>query len=696
MIDRRAFLSRFLATAGCFVAGAALRPFVATAVAAAGSVRFDEGVASGDPMPDAMMFWTRAVDPAAPRSARKLVLQVAKEEDFTELVLEQEIEAGPTTDHTVRVFVDGLEADQFYWYRFVAEVGGISRTGRTRTAPDPDSDRTVTFASTSCQNYEVGFFQGWRRMIVDDEAAPADKKIDAVLQIGDFIYEGTGYMVPDVDFRRAQGEADSLVDGEGKSRRIASFPSGGTQADYADKAAKTIDDFRLIYRTYLHDANLQDARARWPFICTWDDHEFSDNAWQGHTSFGPRQTGRLAASQSWFEYIPATLSRARAAAGVAPEARDFSSTTVKDAPFGAPGQPTADEDPENRKAIGSMAIHRALSFGKHAEIVVTDTRSYRDGPPQPKWWVDKYLGGKAVPNSMDLVATLDAGRDANGGKPPETVAVEGKKQPNPQKASPPRTMLGADQKRWWQQSLANSEKTWKFWISSVPVTALNFNFDAVPLMSVPRVMVSADIWSGYPSERKSLLQHLQDNKIDNVVVLSGDMHLHAASAIRTDPLDSDQQPVCSEFTVGGISSESLFRSARHVYADDKRLAGLFFGGDEQELEVFNNTLKNGVLSSMTYAATGSTYLAGLISTDKANPELNHVDTSANGYGLVHAGADGLLIELVTIDPPVADLGTAPAPVRRRVTFEQKPGDNVAQRTGFSGTPAFGMDTGDTS
>ena len=691
MINRRLFLTRFLSTAGCFAAAAAFQPFAAKASETKGTVRFDEGVASGDPMPDAMLFWTRAVDPGKPDAPQNLVLQVATDEQFDNVLLEKPVVALPSTDHTVRVFVDGLEADLFYFYRFLATDGGVSRVGRTRTAPGPESERTVTMASTSCQNYEVGFYQGWRRMIVDDEAAPDDEKIDVVLQIGDFIYEATGYMTPDIDFRRVHGDAPDLLDRRGHPRRLPAFPSGGVEADYADKAAKTVEDFRLIYRTYLRDPNLQDARARWPFVCTWDDHEFSDNSWQGHTSFGPRQSGRLAANQSWFEYVPASLSHARPAAGVAPAAKDFEPAEVHDAPFGAPGQQAPDQEPENLKAIDSMAIYRTLSFGKNAEIVVTDTRSYRDGPPQPKWWVDEYLEGKATPNGTDLVATLDAGREANDGNPPDMLTIAGKQLPNPQKSAAPRTMLGASQKDWWKQSISDSRKTWKFWVSSVPVAGLSFDFDAVPFMSVPRVMVSADIWTGYPGERVALLEHLRDNKVDDVVVLSGDMHLHAASAIRLAPWDPDQQPICSEFTVAGMSSESLFRSARTTFADDKRLDGLFAAGDNQEEEVFNNTLVKGVVSSKTYAATGSKFLAGLLSTDSANPELTHVDTSANGYGIVRAATDRLTVELVTIDPPVADLGMSPATVRRRVKFEQKPGENAARLTDFSGEPAFGME-----
>jgi len=696
MIDRRQFLAGFLATAGSFVASAALKPFLAMAQPSRGSVSFDEGVASGDPMPDAVVLWTRAVDPTAPGAAQEIILQVASDAAFAESLVERSVTALPQADHTVRVFVDGLRADCIYFYRFIARAGGMSRTGRTRTAPSADSDRAVVLAFTSCQNYEVGFYQGWRRMIVDDEAAPEDGRIDVILQVGDFIYEGGGYAVPDPDFRRVHGNSPDLLDRQGRPRRIPPFPSGGTKGDYAAKAAKTIDDFRLIYRTYLRDPNLQDARARWPFICTWDDHEFADNNWQSQTNLGARQTGRLAASQAWFEYIPAALSTARPAAGVAPKARDFVPTVVRDVPFGAPGEPSPDEEVENQKAISSLTIYRALSFGKHAKIIVTDDRSYRTGSPQPQWWIDKHLEGMAAPNGIGLVAILDAGRSANGGNPPPTVTIEGKDYPNPKQFDPPGTMLGDEQKKWWKATVAGSRKTWKFWLSGVPVAGLAFDFDAIPWKSVPRVMLSADTWTGYPGERAELLEYLRDREVENVVVLSGDMHTHMVAGLKLDPTDPEGRPVCSEFSVTGLSSESLFRIVRHRHGDDKRVAGLFFAGQDQGVEVLNNTLMNGVISSIVYSLTGSTSLAGWVAAKAANSELRYIDSSANGYGIVRASAGLLRTEMITIDPPVADLGTEPAPVRRRAVFEQKPGENAPRLVAFDGQPAFGMPEGPSS
>ena len=272
---------------------------------------------------------------------------------------------------------------------------------------------------------------------------------------------------------------------------------------------------------------------------------------------------------------------------------------------------------------------------------------------------------------------MPGARLANGGHPPASVTIDGKEIPNPRQNDAPGTMLGASQKAWWKETLKASDRTWKFWISGVPVAGLAFDFDAIPWKSVPRVVLSADAWTGYPGERAEMLSYLRDNGVENVVVLSGDMHTQLAAGLQLDPADPDATPVCSEFAIPGISSESLFRIVRDRFGNDKRVAGLFFAGDDQGIEVLNNTLTNGVMSSIAYSLSGSTMLSGWLSTRSANPELRYIDSSANGYGVVRAAADGLRAELITIAPPVADLGLEPAPRAAPRRVRAAPGRNRA-------------------
>ena len=108
------------------------------------------------------------------------------------VVAEQAVRASVASDHTVRVFVQGLSPDTVYYYRFHAGSDSSPYPGRTRTAPLPGASRKVRFAAISCQSYEQGYYGALRRMTNDDIAAEPDEQIDFVLHLGDFIYERTG------------------------------------------------------------------------------------------------------------------------------------------------------------------------------------------------------------------------------------------------------------------------------------------------------------------------------------------------------------------------------------------------------------------------------------------------------------------------------------------------------------------------
>ena len=111
-------------------------------------------------------------------------------------------------------------------------------------------------AFVCCQSYEQAYYGSWARMLADDKAKSDSEQIDFVLHLGDFIYERSGPKLAN----------DMPVPPD----RCPPFPDGVQQDDYS--YALTLADYRHLYKTYLSDPNLQEARARWPFICTWDDH----------------------------------------------------------------------------------------------------------------------------------------------------------------------------------------------------------------------------------------------------------------------------------------------------------------------------------------------------------------------------------------------------------------------------------------
>jgi alkaline phosphatase D len=238
---------------------------------------FALGVASGDPLPDSVILWTRlSVDPLVagggiPEEEVDLVWEVGTNDDFDEIVATGVATATPDSGHSVHVDVQGLDADTWYSYRFT--VGDATSTvARTRTLPEADAEPDqLAFAFASCQSWGDGYYTAWRNLAEDD--------LDLVVHLGDYIYENG---VEDGDVRQAPvGECVDLA------------------------------TYRQTYALYKSDPDLQAAHARFPFVFTWDDHEV-DNDYAGDQ----RQDGsavdaflelRAAGYQAWYENQPVRI-----------------------------------------------------------------------------------------------------------------------------------------------------------------------------------------------------------------------------------------------------------------------------------------------------------------------------------------------------------------------------------------------------
>lgn len=205
---------------------------------------FSLGVASGDPLPEAVVIWTRlAPQPldggGMPDRPVRVRWEVAEDERFHRVVQRGVALAHPLLGHSVHVDVQGLRPDSVYHYRFRAG-DEISPVGRTRTAPAPHSrPRLLRFAFASCQDYQAGFYTAHRHLAAEDLAF--------VAFLGDYIYEGP-----------ANPAAIRQHDGTGEPI---------TLAQYRNRHAR--------YRT---DPDLQSSHAAFPWIVTFDDHEV-DNNW---------------------------------------------------------------------------------------------------------------------------------------------------------------------------------------------------------------------------------------------------------------------------------------------------------------------------------------------------------------------------------------------------------------------------------
>jgi alkaline phosphatase D len=269
-VSRRAFLT---GAAACLAAP----EFVRAQVAPDDMQLFRHGVASGDPLADRVVLWTRLTEPAT-RSARgspiEMRWRIATDDRLTRVVARGDTVATAERDFTVKVDAGGLQPGRTYFYAF--EAGGqMSPMGRTRTLA-PRGAARVRLAAVSCSNYGTGYFNVYRCLAERDD-------LDLVVHLGDYIYES------------ANG-----IYGEG--------PAGG-RIRQQPRSDVTLADYRLRYAAYRSDIDLQEAHARHPFVAVWDDHELADNAWAGgaaghEKNAGPWPARQAAAYRAYLEWMP--------------------------------------------------------------------------------------------------------------------------------------------------------------------------------------------------------------------------------------------------------------------------------------------------------------------------------------------------------------------------------------------------------
>jgi len=233
---------------------------------------FYHGVASGDPLAERVIIWTRVT----PEHVREIPVswQVATDPRLQNVVQSGETTTGPERDYTVKVDVGGLQPDTRYYYRFTA-LDAASPVGRTKTAPAGAAD-SLRLAIVSCSNFEAGYFNAFGRIAALDE-------LDAVLHLGDYIYEYEPGRYGDTTLGRLHLPAKEIVE---------------------------LSDYRTRYSLYRLDPDFQRAHLMHPFITIWDDHEISNNAYrEGAENHQPETEGdyqlrKSAARQAYYEWLP--------------------------------------------------------------------------------------------------------------------------------------------------------------------------------------------------------------------------------------------------------------------------------------------------------------------------------------------------------------------------------------------------------
>ena len=244
-------------------------------IAAAGG-RFQHGVASGDPLGDRLIIWTR-ITPRDLSLTQPIHLRwrVGTDASLRTVVSSGAADTSAERDFTVKVDVGGLTPGRTYYYAFDVD-GEQSPVGRTRTFP-ATADR-MSFALVSCSNYPAGYFNAYATLAKRPE-------LDVIVHVGDYIYE--------------------FADGEyGAGTGIGRIPNPPHEAI-------SLADYRTRYATYRTDPDLQEAHRLFPFIAVWDDHELANDAWaNGAVNHNPEKgegdwgTRKAAAYKAYLEWMP--------------------------------------------------------------------------------------------------------------------------------------------------------------------------------------------------------------------------------------------------------------------------------------------------------------------------------------------------------------------------------------------------------
>jgi alkaline phosphatase D len=237
---------------------------------------FNHGVASGDPLHDRVILWTR-LTPRRFSDEIEGKWRIATDERMKRVCNSGRFVTDVSRDFTVKIDADDLDPGRTYFYQFEVR-GEESAVGRTRTLPLRHVDR-FRMAFASCSNYPYGYFNAYARIADRDD-------IDLVLHLGDYIYEYAlgGYANPVLTGKRDVLPVNEIV---------------------------TLTDYRIRHALYKADRDLQEAHRRHPFICVWDDHESANDSYHdGAENHNPEEgegewtVRKRQAIRAYNEYMP--------------------------------------------------------------------------------------------------------------------------------------------------------------------------------------------------------------------------------------------------------------------------------------------------------------------------------------------------------------------------------------------------------
>ncbi len=489
---------------------------------------FYHGVASGDPLEDGIIIWTRVTTNDASVPVR---WSIATDSKMTQIVKQGQVITNQDKDYTVKIDVKDLNAFTTYYYQFEA-LGIQSIIGKTRTAPaKEDHVNNLRFAVVSCSNYQNGYFNAYNQI-----ASRSD--IDAVIHLGDYIYEyeSGGY-----------GYSDEIGRGHLPENEII-----------------TLDDYRVRYSYYRLDPMLRNVHQQHPFINIWDDHEFANDANKyGAQNHSPETEGswevrKNNAHKAYFEWMPVranTIEQYRLYRTISYgklmdlimldtriEGRDTQVNSSKNLISAAASNTEfkqyaknviAKKDLTNKEDVKEILTNmlpmiltissdsKKNQVGLSKEEFKTVVHSFAD------FIIEKKNTGIESKRQRELEALLRKG-----------VVYDEQFNSKENKATY-KSILGSEQFNWLTDQLSISTAKWRIIGNQVMV---------MPWNGVP----SNDAWDGYAEERDRLLNYIKTNSITNIVVLTGDIHSTFAGEIRY----KDECEMC-EFVVPSVTSQNL-------------------------------------------------------------------------------------------------------------------------------------------
>lgn len=391
-------------------------------------------------------------------------------------------------------------------------------------------------------------------------------------------------------------------------------------------------------------------RARWPFVPVWDNHEFSWNSFQSQQRFfgdppRPAQTVKVAASQAWYEYQPARVTKP--GAGDAFEAPTVANRPLTD--FDARG---VSQDADNLTAIRALRIERAFRFGKNIDMILTDNRSFLS-PPADYSNVPSLDFGASPEVVNDI---LDQGRDYAGGAPPATIRVGDTEVANRQLNAPPQAYLGIEQMAWFKQRLRAAQAPWKIW---------GHSFGTLTWRTDPQNL-PPEFSHTWPSteygvlNRSNTVEHaeifgmVRDEGITSLAIVAGDKHSFWAGYPSETLPPRPFEPVGVEFVTGSISQQGLAEVQELTLPRDHELRPFYVHDrpDGSTQCALNTTLLHGVRAALALRETDDPAQARAARNPDLSPHLTFADLGGHGYATVRASADELETEFVCIPRPL--------------------------------------------